>query len=130
MEDAVKHVLTLQPNHAAALNLFAYSLAQRGIRLEEAQEYITKALSLTPQDYAFIDTQAWIYYKQGKLEQAAHLLYSIPAEIVKLNPEIAYHLGVLSADQQEYTQALSYLEKAKDTLPEANRLYRKIQKQL
>ena len=55
-EEAIRQVLALEPANAAALNLWAYSLAQRGIRLEEAQEYIARALAVEPQDYAFQDT--------------------------------------------------------------------------
>ncbi len=129
METALRQVLTLQPNHAPALNLWAYSLAQRGIRLEEAQEYISRALAIQPQDIAFIDTQAWIYYKQGKWAQAADLLRSIPVQTLEQNPELAYHLGAALAAQGNKEQALIWLEKAKQGLPEAQKLYRKLQKQ-
>lgn len=126
METALGHVLTQQPSHAQALNLWAYSLAQRGVRLEEAQGYIARALAVSPNDYTFIDTQAWLYFKQGQLEQAAQLLFAFPAEIVMSIPEIAYHLGAVLAAQGNTQEALSLLEKAREEIPEAEKLYKKL----
>ena len=128
MEHAIQQVLSLQANHAPALNLFAYSLAQRGIRLEEAQQYIARALAINPNDVAFIDTQAWIYFKQGNVEGALSLLRALPKEVVLNNPEIAYHLGAILAAQNKKEEALPYLEKAQDSLPEAKKLYRRLLK--
>lgn len=129
MEEAIERVLELQPNHAAALNLWAYSLAQRSERLEEAQEYIARALAVNPRDYAFIDTQAWIYYKQGKLEQAVNLLQSIPASTIEHNPELAYHLGAVLAAQGNLDQAIEFLKQASSSIPQAAQLLRKLEKQ-
>ena len=128
MEQAIRRVLELDNNHAPALNLWAYSLAQRGIRLDEAQEYIARALARSPQDYAFIDTQAWIYFKQGKIEAAENLLRAIPAELIQLNPELSYHLGAVLTAQEKITEALPYLQAARQEIPEANKLYRRLSK--
>ena len=128
MEQAIRRVLELDANHAPALNLWAYSLAQRGIRLEEAQGYIARALARNPKDYAFIDTQAWIYFKQGKLAQAENLLRNIPIDIIKLNPELGYHLGAVLAAQGRAEEALPYLDFSRRQIPEAEKLYRKLSK--
>ena len=128
MEDAVRRILELKNDHAPALNLLAYSLAVRNVRLDEAQEYISRALAVSPQDLAFIDTQAWIYFQQGKSDQAAQLLGTIPGEVVDKNPEMAFHLGAVFAAQGQTQQALPYLEKARTEIPEADRLYRRLQK--
>jgi len=128
MEVAVKQVLALQPNHAPANNLLAYSLAQRSVRLEEAQEYISRALAVYPNDYAFLDTQAWIYFKQGNLDRAAELLQSIPPQAMEKDLDVAYHLGAVLQAQGRLEEALIYLEKARTSVPQADRLYRQIQK--
>ena len=125
MEKQLKQLLAEQPKNAAALNLYAYSLAQRGIRLNEAEEYIARALAIV-QDEAFIDTQAWIYFKQGKLDQALDLLRSIAPKTVEQNAEIAYHLGAVLAAKGETEKALPYLEKSRTQLKEAEKLYQQI----
>ncbi len=128
MEKQVKTILEQNPNQAAAQNLLAYSLAQRGQRLDEAQTLIARALAQDPNEYAFMDTQAWLWYKQGKTQEALALLQSIPAEVIDRNGEMAYHLGVLYHAQGREKEALSYLEKAKDTWPPAKKLYRQLTK--
>ncbi len=91
METQLGILLEQNPQNAAALNLYAYSLALRNTRLNEAEQYVTRALTVNPQELSFIDTQAWVFYKQGKYKQAADLISSIPAEVLKANPEMAYH---------------------------------------
>lgn len=128
MEKQLKELLDAQPKNAAALNLYAYSLAERGVRLAEAEEYIARALSLS-QNEAFIDTQAWIYFKQGKQDQALDLLLSISPQTVDRNAEIAYHLGAVFAAKGDKEKALFYLEKCRAQLKEAEKLYQHLKKE-
>ncbi len=128
MENQLNILLEYQPNNAAALNLYAYSLAQRGERLPKAQEFIAKALALNPTDYSFIDTQAWVYFKQKNYTAAEDLLKSIPQEVLQANPEIAYHLGAVYFETGNREQAKIYLEMALPTQKEAKKLYKKLQK--
>lgn len=127
MEAQVKMLLNKNPNNAAALNLYAYSLAERNTRLDEAQGYIARALGQMPQDYSFIDTQAWLYVKQGELDKAEQLFFSIPADIIQNNGEIAYHIGLLLEKQGRREEALKYLEIAQKDWPAAIKLHKKLQ---
>ncbi len=126
MEFQLGLLLEKNPRNGAALNLYAYSLAQRGERLQKAQEYAARALAVNPDDASFIDTQAWVFFKQGKLQEAADLLASIPAETVQANAEIAYHLGAVLCAQGRWSEARPYLEQARTELKEADKLYRKL----
>ena len=128
MENQLNILLEYQPNNAAALNLYAYSLAQRGERLPKAQEFIAKALALNPTDYSFIDTQAWVYCKQKNYTAAEDLLKYIPQEVLQANPEIAYHLGAVYFETGNREQAKIYLEMALPSQKEAKKLYKKLQK--
>ena len=126
MDAQLEQILTKNPKNASALNLYAYSLAQRGVRLPDAQEYIARALQINPDDYSFIDTQAWVYYKQGKLQEAADLLRSIPAETIAANPDIAYHMGAVLYALEDWDGARPYLEMARQEIKEAAKLYKKV----
>ena len=125
-EKQLKILLERDSQYAAALNLYAYSLAQRNERLDEAQEYITRALAVNPDDYSFIDTQAWIWMRQGKWEEAEELLLDIPSSVVQRNAEVAYHLGVLRHHQGKREEALQYLQMAKDEWPDAATLFNQL----
>ena len=89
-------LLEIKPDHAHALNAMGYSLAERNIRLNEAHQFITQALSLAPEDPFIMDSMGWVLYRQGKLNEALTTLEN--AYKLKADPEIAAHLGeVLSA---------------------------------
>ena len=126
MERQIRRILA-QKEDAPALNLLAYSLAQRGVRLEEAQQYITLARQIVPEDISFIDTQAYVYFRQGRLEEADRLFSSLPAQAVEQNPEIMYHIALLRLEQGRTEEALSYLEAAQEKWPAAKKLYRQLQ---
>ena len=125
-EKQLQILLERNPQYAPALNLYAYSLAQRNERLDEAQGYISRALAVNPDDYSFVDTQAWVWVRQGKWAEADELLSSIPLPVVQRNAEIAYHLGVLRHHQGKREEALQYLQMAKDEWPDAATLFKQL----
>ena len=112
MEEQLGILLEQNPRNAAALNLYAYSLALRGQRLEEAAEYIARALAVWPEDNSFMDTQAWVFYRQSKYAQALDIVEGISPEILTANPEMAYHAGVIYAVNGQSDLAKHYLQLA------------------
>jgi len=129
MEKQIKTLLKINPNHAPALNLLAFSLAQRGIRLDEAEQAATSAVALSPQDISFIDTLAWVYAKAGKWKNAEVSILAIPEETVLKTPELAYHKGYICYYQNKRECAERYLPLAQKEFPEAKKLYKALQKQ-
>ncbi|AXS80991.1 tetratricopeptide repeat protein [Dechloromonas sp. HYN0024] len=91
LEGHLKHLLSLKPDHAHALNALGYSWADRNIRLPEANALIARALSLMPEDPFIMDSMGWVLYRQGKLAEALKTLEQ--AYRIKADPEIAAHLG-------------------------------------
>lgn len=126
METQIQFILSKQPHHAPALNLLAYSLAEREVRLEEALELVTRALAVSPNDVSFRDTLGWIYVKQGKLPQAEQIFESLSPEIVNQYPEIAYHIAVLRLAQGRTEEGLTLLNRARTGWPAAEKLYKKL----
>lgn len=126
MEQQLKVILSQQPQNAAALNLWAYSLAQRETRLDEALEYITRALAVAPRDVSFQDTLGWVYVKRGQLDAAENVLLALPQEVQEEYPEIRYHIGVLRYEQGRLDEALIYLDQARAGWPAAEKLYKKL----
>jgi len=91
MEKHLRHLLKLKPDHAHALNALGYSLADRNIRLDEANDLITRAVALAPGDPFIMDSLGWVQFRQGKLAEALKTLEK--AYAIKADPEIAAHLG-------------------------------------
>jgi tetratricopeptide (TPR) repeat protein len=114
LETSLKKLISLQPDHAHAYNALGYSLADRNVRLPEAQELIEKALQLSPDDPFIIDSMGWLLYRSGKNKEA--LEYLRKAYSTRPDPEIAAHLGeVLWVDGERGEAEKVWLEAAKKT---------------
>ena len=90
-EQDLRRVIELEPDNAHALNALGYFLVDKGHRLDEAEVYLNKAISLLPEDPAIIDSLGWLKYRQGEYQQAIALLRKAFSKLV--DPEIAAHLG-------------------------------------
>jgi tetratricopeptide (TPR) repeat protein len=104
-EAEFRKVLTINPNHAEALNYLGYMLADRNVKLEEAGEMIKKALDLAPNNGAFLDSLGWVYYRQGKLHEAEGLLQQ--ALDRGQDPTIHEHLGDVFFKEGKTNEAVS-----------------------
>ncbi|MGL1833202.1 tetratricopeptide repeat protein [Rhodocyclaceae bacterium SMB388] len=91
MEARLRKLIALDPEHAHAYNALGYSLAERGIRLDEAEELIVRALELSPDDPFILDSLGWVRYRMSDLEGALGHLER--AYELRPDPEIAAHLG-------------------------------------
>ncbi len=94
-----------------ALNYVAYLWAERGIELDKALPLISEALEAQPENAAFIDTRGWIFYQQGRYEEAYAEL-SRAAEILPDDPTIADHMGDVSNKLGLPDEALAWWKKA------------------
>lgn len=116
LETHLKHLLTLQPDHAHALNALGYSLAERNIRLVEAHELITQALKLMPDDPFIMDSLGWVLFRQGELPESLKTLEN--AYKLKADPEIAAHLSEVLAAMGRQNDARRTLKEAAKQFPD------------
>lgn len=134
-EAVMEQVIKLNPNHGQALNYIAYALAERGEDLVRAVELITRALDFYPEDGYFLDTQGWIYFKQGDFLKARE---SLERSVALLGEDVAvrehyadclYRVGEAARALESYQIALTHARESKDKedLSAIPRLQRKIQ---
>jgi tetratricopeptide (TPR) repeat protein len=90
-EARLKRLLQLKPEHAHALNALGYSLVERNLRLDEAQQLIDQALVLAPDDPFILDSKGWVQFRRGEAAKALDTLQR--AFALRPDPEIAAHLG-------------------------------------
>ncbi len=88
----MRKVLAVKPEHAEALNYLAYSYAERGERLDEAQAMLERALRIEPDNGYYLDSLGWVYFKKGNLELAVKTLERANA-LVGPEATILEHLG-------------------------------------
>jgi len=93
-EAEFRKVLAIDPDSAAALNYLGYMLADRSVRLDEAQKMISRALELDPDNGAYLDSLGWVYYHQNRLDDAEHtLVRALSKSGVSDDPTVHDHLG-------------------------------------
>lgn len=105
-EAEFRKVLDVNPRNSSALNYYGYMLADRGIRLDEAVDFIKRALADDQNNAAYQDSLGWAYLKQNKLDEAEGLLRQA-ATRESHDPTILSHLGDV------------YAKMGKDSLAEA-----------
>jgi len=91
MEKDLRAILAREPENAMALNALGYTLADRTTRFDEAKRLIEKALSITPEDPAVLDSLGWVNYRMGNLDDAERALRKAFERLS--DPEVAAHLG-------------------------------------
>jgi tetratricopeptide (TPR) repeat protein len=112
-EQAFRQVLQQNPSNSMALNYLGYMLADRNSHLEEALNLIKKALDLDPQNYNYIDSLGWVYFKLGNYDQAEENLRRA-ADKAPADPTIQDHLGELYARTNRFKLAATHWERALD----------------
>ena len=110
-EEAFKHVLSSDPQNAVALNYLGYMLADRGVRLDEALNYVKKAIDLDPANGAYLDSLGWAYYKLGKYDLAEQNL-SKAVQRTPNDPTVQDHLGDVYQKVGRLKQAAAHWERA------------------
>ena len=107
----VQNIIDKDPNNAHALNFLGYSYLERNEKMDQAYEYISKAVSLKPDDGYIRDSLAWYFYQTGKYHDA--LVHAKKAvELVKNDPTITKHLGMIYQRLRFYDKAKIYLTEA------------------
>jgi tetratricopeptide (TPR) repeat protein len=103
-EEIFLRIIKENPRHASALNYLGYMWADQGIRLSESLDYIQKAVTLDPNNGAYLDSLGWVYFRLNKLGEAEKYLLTA-ARRVKNDPTIHDHLGDLYYRLGRYTKA-------------------------
>lgn len=108
---SMQKVVDIEPEHAQALNYLAYTWAERGENLQQAEEYARRAVFSEKNDAYILDTLGWVLYKQERYIEAATVL----ERAHRLQPTasiISEHLGDVYLSQQSHNKARLFFIKA------------------
>ncbi|MGV1014203.1 MAG: tetratricopeptide repeat protein [Methyloceanibacter sp.] len=87
-----KQALKLSPDESLVLNYLGYSWVDQGAHLQQAMDYIRKAVKLKPDDGYYVDSLGWAYFRLGNMPKAVeHLERAV--ELRPDDPIINDHLG-------------------------------------
>jgi tetratricopeptide (TPR) repeat protein len=108
-EGEFRSILAADPNNPGALNYLGYMLAERGQKLDEAQQMISKALDQDPDNGAYLDSLGWVHFQQNHLDLAAQELERALDKIGK-DPTVHEHLGAVYFKQGKIREAIRQWE--------------------
>ncbi len=119
VEEIVSQAEKLKQEFPPLLNLAAYYYATKGKNLAKAQDLIKRVLAQDPHNPHFLDTQAVVYYKQKKYDDALAILQKIAQQ----NPNdamINIHLAKVEYKKGNVTQALNTIKSAQGKVKEGH----------
>src|SRR5204863_7421240 len=126
LEENLRKLIKVRPDHAHAYNALGYSFAERNLRLPEARKLIEKALELAPEDDYIIDSMGWVQYREGDLKGAAATMRR--AYSGRPDAEIGAHLGEVLWQMGQRDEARRVWDEALKTAPDNETLLKTIKK--
>src|SRR5450756_1895131 len=93
-------------------NYLGYMWAEKGLKLDEARTLIEKAVAQEPKNSAFLDSLAWVLFKQNKPQEALVPMLKAIEYSQEPDPTLYDHLG-------DIYSALKQFDKARDAWTKA-----------
>lgn len=125
--DLFRKAISLDPGNAAdAYNYLGYMWAEQNSHLEEAEDAVKHALEADPNNGAYIDSMAWVKYRQGKFDEALTNIQRAMQNMKRDDPVVFEHLGDIYAKLNRVPQALEAWQRALALDPENKTLAEKI----
>jgi len=126
LENNLRKLMEVKPDHAHAYNALGYSLVERNTRLPEAKKLIQHALELAPDDAFIVDSMGWLLYREGDLKGAAGELRR--AYNSRPDAEIGAHLGEVLWVMGEREEARRVWQESLKASPDNESLIKTIQR--
>jgi tetratricopeptide (TPR) repeat protein len=98
-DDCVKlleQAMTYEPESASLQNFLGYIYADYNQNLDRAETLIAAALKAEPNNYAYIDSMAWLYYRKGDIRRAYELIIKAQ-KLAPNDPEVQDHVQQIEA---------------------------------
>jgi len=90
-EKDLRSILAADPDNANALNALGFTLSNQPARMSEAMSLLQRAISLNPENPAYMDSMGWLLFKMGRDQDSITMLEK--AYKMSGDNEIAAHLG-------------------------------------
>lgn len=92
--ESLKRALKDEPNHIF-YNYVGYLMIDYDINVAEGVGFVEQALSVAPENPAYLDSLAWGHFKSNKCEQAKAVMEKIPRDILLKEREMVEHLEAI-----------------------------------
>ncbi|HED05561.1 MAG TPA: tetratricopeptide repeat protein, partial [Ignavibacteria bacterium] len=110
-DSVYQKALSIDPTNALVLNNYAYSLSERGIKLDSALNMAKKAIKAEPKNSSYLDTVGWIYYRLKEYQNAKEYVQKA-VQIGGHDSVMLEHLGDINYKLGQKEKALNLWKKA------------------
>ncbi len=114
IEDSIalfRRLVERAPEFGPALNYLGYLWIDRGENLDQALELVDRAVTLDPDNGAYVDSLGWGLYRLGRWTEAVDQLERA-ARLIPDDPTVLEHLGDAFAAAGERVKALDAYRRA------------------
>ena len=119
--------LEIDSTNALINNNYAYSLSERGIKLDIALKMAKIAIKSEPTNSSYLDTMGWIYFKMDDYNKAKDFVEK-SIKINSKNSDVYDHLGDIEYKMGNKKDAKQAWQKALDLNKNSTELKQKIEK--
>ncbi|HVP06432.1 MAG TPA: tetratricopeptide repeat protein [Candidatus Acidoferrum sp.] len=117
-------IIAHDSTQSEAYNDLGYMLADHNQRLDYAKELIARAVSLQPDNPAYLDSYGWVYYRLGDIDKA--LEYLRKASEKAKDPTVFEHMGDAFKAANQPDSAKVWWDKALKLSPDSKSLKEKL----
>lgn len=98
--------LKVAKNDMTILNNYAYYLAEKNIRLKEAESMAEKVIEIEKSNSTFLDTYAWVLYKRSKFREAEKVMKKVMEFKKDEDAELYEHYGFILKERNNCKEAV------------------------
>ncbi len=120
-----ERALAIDSANVLISNNYAYSLSERGIKLNRALELAEFAVKEEPTNSSYLDTIGWVYFKLGNYSKAIKYIKKAIEED-KSNATLFDHLADVYAEMSNKDKAIELYKKALDLDPNIDNVRKKL----
>ncbi len=117
--------LSYYASNIPVLNNYSYFLAMEGRDLDKAERMSAQTVKAEPDNATYLDTYAWIFFKQGNYSLARIYLQNALDKTKEPSAELFEHYGDILFMLGEVDEAVTYWQKALEAGSESAELLQK-----
>ena len=117
--------LSYNASNIPVLNNYSYFLAMEGQDLDKAERLSAQTVKAEPDNATYLDTYAWIFFKQGNYSLARIYLQNALDKTKEPSAELFEHYGDILFMLGEVDEAVTYWQKALEAGSESAELLQK-----
>ena len=122
--------LVYMPSNILVLNNYAYYLSEEGRELDKAEQMSLRAIKAEPDNATYLDTYAWILYKQKRYVEAWEYIDKALSAESQPSDVLYEHAGDIQYQLGDVLRALDYWNRALDIQRETEMVDEKLKKKV